>query len=288
MNKFGKTIITVITIILVLSLILSLKHASDTNYMQHAPLNYALMCLALIVVIYLATKGLKFIWISMAFCAILTLQGCSYAKSNQQVLISSDCGVTWSKINPGESVPKAGMNPCYMKVVIPNYPMQGDSKFLSNLKGKVRVVVHIDYDYSITDALSFIKQAKSLGSSNSDVDSEEAITSNFESAENALIDKRIKEVAKDLFIEEDILELDQSKLEDRLLSLSNDMLKEFGVHLNFITLTFDLDEQTRQSIDILTAMKIYESRELSDVGKQIMIARAGATKILIESKTTEN
>lgn len=179
------------------------------------------------------------------------------------------------------------MNPCYMKVVIPNYPMQGESKFVSNLKGRVRVSVHIDYDYSITNPLAFIKQAKSLGKANSDADSEQAIDSNFEGAENMVIDKRIKDVAKNIFIEEDILELDQSELEDKLLKLSNGVLVEFGVNLNFITLTFDLDEQTRQAIDVSTAMKIYTSKSLDDVGKLIMVSKAGATKINIENKTQE-
>lgn len=55
------------------------------------------------------------------------LQSCNYAKSNQQVVVSSDCGKSWTKITAGESVPKAGLNACYMKVVIPNYPMQGES-----------------------------------------------------------------------------------------------------------------------------------------------------------------
>jgi hypothetical protein len=55
--------------------------------------------------------------------------------------------------------------------------------------------------------------------------------------------------------------------------------------LNFITLTFDLDEQTRQAIDVSTAMKIYESKSLQEVGKQVIIQKAGATKIIIENKT---
>jgi hypothetical protein len=56
------------------------------------------------------------------------------------------------------------------------------------------------------------------------------------------------------------------------------------VHLNFITLTFDLDEQTRQAIDVSTAMKIYESKGLQEIGKQVISKRAGATKIVVENK----
>ena len=235
--------------------------------------------------LYFGFKAIKQILTLSILFLIVILEGCSYAKSNQQVVVSNDCGVTWQKINMGEAVPRPGVNPCYMKVVIPNFPMQGESKFITNLKDKVRTVTHIDYDYTIVEPLAFIKQAKFLGKANTDADDEAAIGSNFEGAENMVIDKRIKDVAKNLFVDEDIVELDQSELEDRLLAESNKVLEPLGIKLNFITLTFDLDEQTRQAIDIATAMKVYQSRGLVDVGKEVMKERAGATKITVESKT---
>ncbi|MVZ67379.1 hypothetical protein GQF61_16110 [Sphingobacterium sp. DK4209] len=216
--------------------------------------------------------------------AALVAQSCNYAKSNQQVVVSSDCGMTWKKIEAGDAVPKAGLNMCYMKVVIPNFPMQGEARFISNLKDKVRANIHIDYDYSITDALSFIKQAKFLGKANVDADNEDALGKSFEMAENMVIDKRIKDVAKRIFVDEDIVELDQSDIENHLLEESNRELEKLGVKLNFITLAFDLDEQTRQAIDVSTAMKIYESKGLQELGKAVMIQRAGASKINVETQ----
>ncbi len=274
-------------ILLIGSIIYGIGKVTITNYFNYNPINFIAMLIGAFalsaIIISWASKIYK--EVGIIILGVIILQSCNYAKSNQQVVVSDDCGVTWKKINAGESVPKGGMNPCYMKVVIPNYPMQGESKFVSNLKGRVRVSVHIDYDYSITNPLAFIKQAKSLGKANADADSEQAIDSNFEGAENMVIDKRIKDIAKDIFIQEDILELDQSDLEDKLLQLSNKTLTDFGVNLNFITLTFDLDEQTRQAIDVSTAMKIYTSKSLDDVGKLIMVSKAGATKINIENKS---
>ncbi|NBA85200.1 hypothetical protein GVN16_05480 [Emticicia sp. CRIBPO] len=222
----------------------------------------------------------------LGFCFLLiVIESCSYSKSNQQVLVSSDCGVSWTQINAGESVPKGGLNYCYMKVVIPNFPMQGDMDFVANLAEKVRVKTLIDYDYSITGAIQFIKQAKFLGKANKDADDNAALDpSAFEGAENIVIDKRIKDVAKALFINEDIIEMDQQDLENKLLQESNKVLEPLGVHLNFITLTFDPDEQTRQAIDVSTAMKIYKSKGLEDLGKQVISARAGATKVSVENK----
>jgi hypothetical protein len=260
------------------------------GYFSHNPFTGAVvMVLSLFALASLLRWGrhlsrLSVLWLPIA---ILFLEGCSYAKSNQQVVVSGDCGVTWERIKAGEAVPRKGVNPCYMKVVIPNYPMQGESRFITNLKDKVRTVTHIDYDYTIVEPLAFIQQAKFLGKANTDADDEAAIGTNFEGAENMVIDKRIKDVAKALFVNEDIVELDQSELEDRLLDESNKLLKPLGIQLNFITLTFDLDEQTRQAIDIATAMKIYQSRDLVEVGKEVMKERAGATKIVVENRTEQ-
>ena len=257
----------------------------DLNYFRTNFFTGVLLLLVGITVVSLGFDLLRKIWSLVIVGVIITLQGCSYAKSNQQVVVSTDCGVSWTKINAGEAVPKPGINACYMKVVIPNFPMQGESKFVTNLKDKVRTITHIDYDYSIIEPLAFIKQAKFLGKANTDADDEAAIGSNFEGAENMVIDKRIKEVAKSLFVDEDIVELDQSELEDRLLSESNKILEPLGVKLNFITLTFDLDEQTRQAIDVATAMKIFRSRGIESVGLEVMKARAGATKVVVETKS---
>jgi hypothetical protein len=286
MNNFSKTSITSIAITIVALMLYGFIKAMYGNYFINSPFNAILLIIGLGIVLYAAFKGLKSLWTLCFIALAITFQSCNYAKSNQQVLVSDDCGMNWKKINAGDAVPKGGMNACYMKVVIPNYPMQGDSKFITNLKDRVRASVHIDYDYSITEPLAFIKQAKYLGKANANADDQDALdNSAFEGAENMVIDKRIRDVGKGLFLTEDIVDLDQAELENHLLNEANQVLEPFGVHLNFITLTFDLDEQTRQAIDVSTAMKVYDSKGISEVGKQVMIQRAGATKITVENKT---
>ena len=49
--------------------------------------------------------------------------------------------------------------------------------------------------------------------------------------------------------------------------------------------TFKPIDGLKQAIDVSTAMKIYESKGLQDIGKQVMSQRAGATKIVVENKT---
>jgi len=286
MNKFWKIVLSTVIVLVALYIIFSINTLVKGHYFTNASfITSGLVIIGVIVAGYVFYKGLRKIWLLSLFVLSPLFYGCNYAKSNQQVVISTDCGMSWKKINAGDAVPKGVGNMCYMKVVMPNYPMQGDSRFITNLKDRVRAFVHIDYDYSIIEPLAFIKQAKYLGKANSDADSDGALDqSAFEGAENMVIDKRIRDISKELFLSEDIVELDQSELEDRLFDSSNKVLEKLGVHLNFITLTFDLDEQTRQAIDVSTAMKIYESKGLTEVGKQVMISRAGATKLTVENK----
>jgi hypothetical protein len=286
MSKFTKVLTSLLAVLTTGFILYGVSKAASGAYFTNASfITSGLVLIAVAAVLYLFFKGTKALWALSFLAAAFILPACNYAKSNQQVVVSNDCGMTWRKINAGDAVPKGVGNPCYMKVVMPNYPMQGDSRFISNFKDRVRAAVHIDYDYSITEPLAFIKQAKYLGKANKDADDDGALSpAAFEGAENMVIDKRIRDVSKSLLLTEDIVELEQAELENRLFAESNKVLEPLGVHLNFITLTFDLDEQTRQAIDVSTAMKIYDSKGLTDVGKQVISARAGATKITVETK----
>lgn len=289
--NFLKGLATGFLAVIVAAMIMGLVKMTAGNWFAHASfITIGLLIIGLVMFGFGAVELIKAIWkkagVVIVIGAALGLQSCNYAKSNQQVVVSTDCGMTWQKVNIGDAVPLGTGNRCFIKVVMPNYPMQGDSRFVSNFREKVRANIHIDYDYSIIDPLAFIKQAKYLGRANADADASEALDPKaFETAENSVIDKRIREVVKGLLIEEDIVEADQADLENSVLDKSNKMLEQLGIKLNFVTLTFDLDEQTRQAIDVATAMKIYQTKSLDDVGKTVIAARAGATKITVENKT---
>lgn len=286
MKTLLKIVATLVAVLIVSFAVMGMVKAWAGNYVQNASfITTGLIVIGFTALLYLSYRGVRHLW-TLCIVTVIIATGCNYAKSNQQVLVSTDCGMTWNAISAGDAVPKGTMNPCYMKVVIPNFPMQGESKFIGNLKDRVKVNVEIDYDYSITNGLAFIKEAKSLGKANVDADSDEALNgSAFESAENRVIDKRIREIAKGLFLNEDIVDMEQADLEEKLEIESNKLLEKFGVKLNFLTLTFIPDEQTRQAIDVATASRIYESKGLKEVGEKVIAAKAGATKIIIENKT---
>ncbi|QIL41014.1 hypothetical protein G7074_18130 [Pedobacter sp. HDW13] len=220
----------------------------------------------------------------------LFLASCDRAQSNVQTLYTSNCGVSWTLIKAGETLPK-GIGMCSYKITVPDYPMQGESVFKSAFANRVMAKIEVTYDYSITDAILYVGEAKYLGKINSDSDSETNSAKAYETAENSVIDKRIKEVARDLLINEDIVDFSQAEFETLLLEKVNELLKSKGVKINFLSFVPIPEDQTRQAIDVVTAMKIYESKKLTEVGKSVTSARAGATKIDVtvqKEKPTED
>lgn len=219
-------------------------------------------------------------------CILLTMRSCDYAQSNVQTLITDDCGVSWKLIQPGESVPKR-IGVCQYKVTVPNYPMQGESLFKTAFKDRVLANIEVTYDYSIIDPIHYIAEAKYLGKANSESDDATNAAAIYETAENSVIDKRIKEASRNLLITEDIVEFSQAEFEDKLLKEVNKMLEPKGVLLNFLSFVPIPEEQTRQAIDVVTAAKIYKAQGLDELGKAVATARAGATKMQVTVPQTE-
>lgn len=215
---------------------------------------------------------------ALLFVALLA-SACTYAKANQQVLTTGDCGQSWKLVPTGNTVPMA-VGFCSYNITIPDYPMQGESDFKASFSGRVLARVRVSYDYSITDGEKFVNEAKFLGRANTNADDADANnTALYENAENSVIDRRIREVASNLLVKEDIVEFSPAEFEERLLTSSNEMLAPRGVRLNMLTFVVEPQEQTALAIDVVTAMKVYDNKGLLDVGRQVMAARAGATKI---------
>lgn len=287
-----KLFVSVVILAILAALCMGVYKAFVGNMINSAPILFLILVFGVIFALAFGGRMIRNIWTNtwslLLIAVTLTVMGCSHAKSNQQVLISQDCGMTWQKVNAGDAVPTGAGNMCFMKYVIPNFPMQGGSVYNINMK-KVKVITDIDYDYSIVDALSFIKEAKSLGSSNQNVDSKEALDpAAFESAENRVIDIRIKDILKSMLVEADIVEIDQSDAEEQIRVAANKILEKYGVYINYVTLTLLPDEQTREAIDVTTAIRVYENKGMRELGEKIMLARAGAPKLNINTAPTVN
>lgn len=217
-----------------------------------------------------------------AAAALLALVGCDRAISNMQTLVSDDCGVTWKAIRAGGAVP-ARVGVCALKVTIPNYPMTGDATFRTAFANRVLVNVSVGYEYTITDAIKFLSEARYLGRQNSAGDDSANSAGNYESAENTIIDRRIRETTSSLLLSQDIVDFDQGRFEDALLARLNEVLSDRGVELASIAFVVTPDEQTRQAMDAASARRVYASIGITPLGDQLMIARAGAPRVTVNT-----
>lgn len=221
----------------------------------------------------------------LALAAVLSLVGCSRAPSNVKTMQTSDCGVTWTVIKPGERIPSTGVNVCGYNTVLPDYPMQGDTEFLSQFQGNILVRVKISYDYEIVDGLKFLKVAKFLGKQSGSSEQAAAGTHMpaFETAENVVIDVRLRELVTSQTLNQDIVVFNPSAFEDKLFKLANEQLSERGVQLNSMTFVTVVEDQTRMAIDAATAMAVYRSKGMEELGNRLVVARAGATTVTVNA-----
>jgi hypothetical protein len=214
----------------------------------------------------------------------INLVACSVAPSNLQVVYTENCGKTWQLVPTGQRVPSGVGNMCFRVVMIPNYQLQGDSKFKVQFANKVNAFVDMDYIYTIVEPLKFITQSRGIGTAKYDTEaSKEYIDSQFESTESILLDKKIKDICRSYLITQDVVDFD-ANFEKIVFEDANKSLISFGVKLESLDIIPSFGEQTTEAIDATTALRIYESKGMKEQGIEIIKAKAGASKIVIQSK----
>lgn len=212
--------------------------------------------------------------------ALSLVAACTPALANKHNLVTSDCGVNWRTIPAGSSLPQ-GMSKCEYAISLPNSPMVGSSKFKAFFQGKVGAYFEISYEYIITDPLNFINGAKYLARNNS-VDGGD--TGQFETAENTIIDVRFREQTSSDMPAQNIVDFDPGAYEAQLQEKINQALKDRGLQILSLALVFDAGEQTKQAMDSIAAVRVYDTMGIKELGQEMMVARAGAPNIVVNDK----
>ena len=224
---------------------------------------------------------IKFIAIIIA---ALALAGCTRTPSNVHVISTKDCGATWERLDVGSTVPKHTGNPCGYTTALPNWPMAGEAQFKTQFSKGVLSSARLSYSYSISNPLAFVNEARYLGKMGGSLEiSAENVGARFEMAENVIIDKLLREVTTDLTREMEVVDANPAQIEEAIFEKSKTVLEKKGVVLADLALVIENDEQTRLAIDAATAVRVYQAAGIGDLGKQVIAARAGATKITISS-----
>ena len=231
---------------------------------------------------------MKKIIAALSLVGVIALSACaSRATSNVQTLVSEDCGQNWTLIPVGEAVPMGTGNWCFQKATVPNYPMVGESNFRGTFANNVRVNVNSGYDYTITDALKYIRYARFVTRQGSSGDEVQNGASVWDAAESIVIDRQIREVANStaFLLSQDITTFEPGEFEAAVFTKINEVLAERGVQLDSFTFTVTPDDQTRNMLDIDSALRVCKSIEgMAPEGcLTIITARAGAPRMTVNT-----
>lgn len=224
----------------------------------------------------------------IAITSMFFLAGCQRVPSNVHVLTTSDCGANWEKLDVGNAVPKHTGQPCGYNVALPNWPMAGETQFKTQFDKKVLSNARLSYTYAITEPLAFINEARYLGKMGGSLElSADEVGSRYEMAENIIIDKLLREVTTNLTRTLDIVDANPAEIEEAILKQAAESLQKKGITINDLALVIENDEQTRLAIDSATAIRVYEAAGIKEVGERVMIARSGATKVIVENNVAD-
>jgi hypothetical protein len=216
-----------------------------------------------------------------AFSSVFLLSQCSFAPSNIQVVLTKDCGKTWEMVETGKQIPSGVGNFCYRVVMIPNYQLVGESRYKVTFDNNVSAFVDMDYTYSIIQPLKFIPNGRGIGSAKYDTEAKkEYIDSQFESLESTLLDKKIKDICREYFKSQDVVDFD-ANFEKAIFDKANADFDKIGIRLESLDIIPTFGEQTTEAIDATTALRIYKSKGMEKEGIEIIKAKASASKITI-------
>ncbi len=214
--------------------------------------------------------------------SVTLVQCSSFAPSNIQVLVTLDCGKTWKIVETGSSVPTGIGNYCYRVVMIPNYQLVGDSRYKVTFDNNVSAFVDMDYTYSIIDPLKFIPNGRGIGAAKYNTEaSKEYIDGQFESLESTLLDKKIKDICRDYFKKQDVVDFDDS-FEKIIFDNANSVFEKLGIRLESLDVIPTFNQQTTEAIDATTALRIYKSKGLEKEGIEIIKAKASSSRITVQ------
>ena len=200
---------------------------------------------------------------------------------NEWVVSTATCWNTMSVTKAGSVIPRTTMA-CDRVVVLPATELAGDILVETKFGGKSRVAgkLNMTYQWRITDPITFIGSAKSITSS--PTSSDYKIDPNaLESIENTVVDKMLADIIREYTPSVDPSEVDELKIEKELEAMTKAKMHR-GIEFSGISLNVDFSPQTEEALDVMSALKFYEANDELELGKEIIKAKAGATKVTIQ------
>lgn len=200
---------------------------------------------------------------------------------NEWVVSTTTCWNTLSVLKAGSPIPRL-VTACDRVVILPATELAGDIIVETKFGGKSRVAgkLNMTYQWRITDPQTFIASAKSITSSPTSQDHK--IDPNaLEGIENSVVDKMLADIIREYTPTIEPSDVDELKMEKEIEMLAKSKIHRC-IEFSGISLNVDFSPQTEEALDVMSALKFYESNGQLELGKEIIKQKAGATKVIIQ------
>lgn len=204
--------------------------------------------------------------------------GCRQIPANQIVLNSDNYGKDWRQLSKTETVPACNMPGCF-NLYLPATTMGGDlvSKQRVGKTGESATVkMRYSYNWEISDPVLFVTEAKELRGGG-DYTSDGAL----EVIEGRLIDRHFNDISGELLVNESVLKFDQAAYESKLTPAVNEDMAKYGIKITGVSCVPEFGTQLETALDAASALEVYKSINEEQLGKEIIRATAGATKVQV-------
>lgn len=199
---------------------------------------------------------------------------------NEWVVSTGTCWNTMSVTKAGQAIPRLH-TACDRMVILPATFMSADITIETKFQDRVAGIVNLTYQWRITNPIKFISNAKSITSSPTDGDSKIDVSA-LEAIENSVVDKMIMDVIRE-YTPSKQAGLDELTIEKEVFELCKNKFSDRGVEFDNMSVNVTFSNQVEEALDVMSALKFYESNGEKNLGRDVIKAKAGATTIQVNT-----
>lgn len=222
--------------------------------------------------------------IFILFFAFLFASCQSKVNPNEWVVSTGTCWNTMTVSKAGDIIPRLYTS-CDRMVILPATYMSMDFNCETKFQGRVAGKVNFTGQWRISDPVTFIQNAKSITSSNTD-DGNKINVNSLEEIENGVVDKMLIDLIREYTPDKEA-GIDELEIEKDLDKLAKTKLSNRGVEFANISINVNFSNQTEEALDVISALKFYEQNGQAELGKRVIEQKAGATVINVTVKKDE-
>lgn len=213
----------------------------------------------------------------LSLIVLISLFSCrSIVNPNEWVVTTATCWNTMSVTKAGDVIPRL-LTSCDRMVILPATEMGAEFQTETKFKNRVAGTVSITYQWRIADPILFIQSAKSITSSPTDGDYKIDVNA-LEAIENGVVDKILIDILREYSPEKEA-GIDELLVEKDLQKISLSQVTARGVEFSNMSINITFSGQTEEALDVISALKFYESNNEVELGREVIKAKAGAANI---------